>query len=349
MGIENSMDDAPIKKLIEEKYGAATYTLERLAGDASDRSFHRIRINAQPSSGAPASAVLMVLGSPETDPDMPFLNVASFMRRAGLPVPDIFAADLSAGLILMEDFGDATLEDAIRGASPIAVEDLYKKAVELMLDIQLEGTRLKDDSCVAFKLAFDVNKLMFEFNFFKEHALLGYKNAKLSESESAAINEGFMHIAEALSAQPRYLTHRDYHSRNIMVAADGELGLVDFQDARLGPLQYDLVSLLLDSYVELPAGLVDSLKEYYFIRLTERTGEEPEREQFDMIYDYMAFQRCVKAAGSFAFLDCVKKKNRYLKYFAPCLAKARAAASARSELGALADAISVYVEELRQP
>jgi hypothetical protein len=343
------MDSAAVKKLIENNYGDVSFEIDRLAGDASDRSFHRIKFHGNSSSGVPASAVMMVLGAPESDPDIPFLNVASFMRKAGLPVPEIFVVDLAAGLILMEDFGDATLEDAVRVASPSAVENLYKKAVDLMLDIQLNGTRLKNDSCVAFKLAFDVEKLIFEFNFFKEHALLGYKNAKLSNAEEEFINKGFMHVAETLSAQPRYLTHRDYHSRNIMAFSSGGLGLVDFQDARLGPLQYDLVSLLLDSYVELPEGLVSTLKDYYVDRLTERAGEEPDRAHFDLIYDYMAFQRCVKAAGSFAFLDCVKNKNRYLKYFAPCLSKARAAAAERPELAALLDAISVYVEELRQP
>ncbi len=339
------MESKRMENFIKERFGAGGFRVEGLAGDASDRRFFRVTSD-DPVTGGSKTAVLMALAQPWNDGELPYLNVRDFLAGAGLPAPALYHADLGAGMILIEDFGDVTLEDAVRDAPPDEIERLYKKAVELMLRIQIEGTRARVDSCIALSLAFDVDKLMFEFNFFLEHAVLGYKAAKVSPADEAIITRGFRLISETLAAESQYLTHRDYHSRNLMVR-DGELGLVDFQDARLGPLQYDLVSLLLDSYVRIPDSLIDSLYEYYLRRLEDEYDIRPDRAHFDRIYSYMTAQRCIKAAGSFAYLDCVKKKNRYLKYFAPCLARVGPAISGIDELASFYMTLSKYIEELR--
>ncbi|MFA6451388.1 MAG: phosphotransferase [bacterium] len=338
------MEDKNIENFLRSKYEFSGFNVDKLAGDASDRKFYRVTFNEPVCSGS-ERAVLMVLEQPWTDGELPYLNVRVFMEKAGLPVPALYHADLASGLILIEDYGDATLEDAIRNA-PAKTEDLYKLAVDLMLRIQIEGAKARDESCMAFSLSFDVEKLMFEFNFFYEHAIMNYKCGGVAHADESIIQAGFQKIAETLAAEPRYLTHRDYHSRNLMVTGGGELGLVDFQDARLGPLQYDLVSLLLDSYVKIPDALIVKLYEYYLDRLERVYGMKQDRAGFDKIYDYMAIQRSIKAAGSFAYLDCVKKKDRYLKYFAPCLARVGPAASKHAELAPFIAALSKYVEEI---
>jgi N-acetylmuramate 1-kinase len=340
------MDLQNVENFLRSKFKFDDFRIDKLAGDASDREFYRIILSGAVGD-LPGSSVLMVLANPWTEGELPFLNVRDFMEKAGLPVPEMYHADLGAGLLLMEDYGDFTLEDEVRGASPARTEKLYKSAVDLMLRIQIDGTRARDNSCMAFSLAFDVEKLMFEFNFFYEHAVLNYKGGGVAAADEEVIRAGFMKIAETLSAEPRYLTHRDYHSRNLMVLPDDKLGLVDFQDARLGPLQYDLVSLLLDSYVRLPDDLIKILYEYYIERLEKSHGIKAGRAHFDRIYDYMAIQRCIKAAGSFAYLDCVKNKNRYLKYFAPCLSKVKPAISGHDELAPFHETLSKYVEEIR--
>jgi hypothetical protein len=340
------MDIKSIEKFLKIKYGIADFSTEKLAGDASDREFYRIIFPA-PVIGGKRTAVLMALGSPWKDGELPYMNVRTFMEKIGLPVPALYHADLAAGFILIEDFGDLTLEEAVRKAPPGRVEELYKSAVDLMLEIQAGGTRARDDSCVSFSLSFDVEKLMFEFNFFYEHAVIGYKGGGAAPGDESLIRNGFLAVSETLASEPRFLNHRDYHSRNLMVKADGKLALVDFQDARLGPLQYDLVSLLFDSYVTLPEELTGSLYEYYIGKLEKDYGLPRDRERFDRIYDYMTVQRCIKAAGSFAYLDCVKKKNRYLQYFKPCLSHVRPAVERRPELTPFYEALSRYVEELR--
>lgn len=339
------MDTDRVRGFLREKFDVESFQIRKRAGDASDRSFFRLYFSAPAVCGA-NRAVLMLLGEPWTEGELPYLNVRRFMERAGLPVPALYHENTAAGMILIEDFGDVTLEDAIRESAPKKIEALYRLAIDLMLRIQIDATRSHDDSCVAFSLAFDVEKLMFEFNFFFEHALLNHKAAKVTNDDELLIRRGFKHIAEILAAEPRFLNHRDYHSRNLMVDG-GRLCLVDFQDARLGPIQYDLASLLMDSYAQLPDSMIERLYEYCIAKLNGDYRMKIDRAHFDRIFDYMVVQRNIKAAGSFAYLDCVKKKNRYLKYFAPCLSRVKPAALRREELISFYETLAKYVEELR--
>ncbi|HOX29112.1 MAG TPA: phosphotransferase [bacterium] len=335
-----------VKRFVERKHGRAEFRLDKLAGDASDRSFHRISfVGASPQGYS--SAILMELGQPWTDGELPYLNVRRFMEKIGLPVPALYDTDLASGFILIEDFGDVTLEDAVRGAPRPRFDSLYEKAVDLMLRIQVEATRLRDDSCVSFSLAFDVEKLMFEFDFFYDHALLNYKAASVSPEDERIIKSGFLAISEKLAGHALYLNHRDYHSRNIMVAPGDRLCLVDFQDARLGPVQYDLVSLVMDSYVPVPEDACEPLCRHCLETLDSLYGIKQDPELFTEIFDYMTIQRCIKAAGSFAYLDCVKMKNRYLKYFVPCLSRVRTAFERRPELGRFHETLSKYTPEIK--
>ena len=307
---------------LSNEYPGINFEVSLLAGDASDRSFCRVSFY-EPDAKLPDSAVLMVLEEPFIDGELPYLNVQKCMSAAGLPVPETLIPAPEKGFLLLEDFGDTMLEDVLQDASVEEKIRLYKMAASLMIDIQLTGTDRDYPDCIAFRLAFDVEKLMFEFNFFYEHAIGNYKQAVPTPEDDKAIRAGFLKICEILSAEPRYLTHRDYHSRNIMLKEDDTLGLVDFQDARMGPLQYDLASLLLDSYALLPDEVIDPVYEYYIEEFERRSKTDIDRDHFDNIYDYMAIQRSIKAAGSFAFLDVVKKKNRYLKNFAPVLSIAK--------------------------
>jgi N-acetylmuramate 1-kinase len=121
-----------------------------------------------------------------------------------------------------------------------------------------------------------------------------------------------------LARQPRVFTHRDYHSRNLMVYQE-RLRLIDFQDARLGPCQYDLASLLYDSYVVLPADLRAELLTYYLEHKATTAGASLESESFLLIFDYMCLQRNLKALGTFAFQTVVKCTSRYLEAIPPTL------------------------------
>ncbi len=335
----------PISEFVARQTSTPVISTLKLAGDASDRRFHRVT-TAAPVFSDVSSCIVIELGHPiEGDPlAIPFLDVLTFMQDCALPVPAFFAADTEAGLIAVEDFGDVMLQSAIEGRPDIEVLSYYREAVEIIVAMQTR-TVPPPRRCIAHDLAFDTEKLMFELDFFYDNAITIYKQAKPGEVERNAIREGFAKIAGTLSDEHRVFTHRDYHSRNIMVRPDGTLALIDFQDARLGPAQYDLVSLLLDSYAALPACLIGELKEYY-LDISSRAGLHHTRPHFDKIFDYMTVQRSIKAAGSFAYLDCIKSKNRYLHCFEPVLRYAADALNRLPELDAFHSAITEFIPEL---
>src|SRR5678810_813519 len=138
--------------------------------------------------------------------------------------------------------------------------------------MQRRGSELASEEYVPYSIAFDVEKLSWELQFFVKHFLEAYRGASLTASEREALNVELLRIAEELAAEPRVFCHRDYHSRNLMLH-DSQLYIIDFQDARMGPDTYDLVSLLRDSYVDLPPQTVGELMAYFLaLRDGDRAG-----------------------------------------------------------------------------
>lgn len=334
-------------RLLADNGLSDNYEITMVAGDASDRTFWRISFQ-EPSAMCGRTAVLMSYGTDKSSGGMDvFLDVQKAMHAARLPVPEIFCSDRAEGFVLMEDFGDDMLESIVAKGSESEILSMYKKAVDLIVKIQVAGEGRMDPDCGAFFLAFDVEKFMFEFNFFYEHAVLGLKKVEPSDGDKAIIFNGFNHIAEYLSGQKRFMTHRDYHSRNLMVT-NGELGMVDFQDARMGPRQYDLVSLLHDSYVQISGNMVATLYDYYISSSADAglpVGDSI--ESFEKAYLYMTVQRSIKAAGSFAYLDTVKGKSRYMQYFPTVLGYAKTALLKLDGMEEFYDTLSKYFLELK--
>jgi aminoglycoside/choline kinase family phosphotransferase len=191
--------------------------------------------------------------------ELPFVNVHRYLKQAGVPVPEIYHAAPEAKALFLEDAGDTLLEGVVRSArSPDEFLPLYERCLEILVRIQWDGTKALDGKAIPSRLAFDVGKFSGEIDFFFENAVRGYGGISLSEKEE-----------RAMAALPRVLAHRDYHSRNIMVIPAGEgkaapqLRILDFQDARMGNVFYDLSSLLRDSYVTLPDKAVDELVYVY--------------------------------------------------------------------------------------
>jgi aminoglycoside/choline kinase family phosphotransferase len=279
-----------------------------LQGDASDRRYYRLLLSA-PVAGF-TSLVVMRLARPYTAGELPFVNVQRYLALTGIPVPHIVCDDAAHGVIVLEDLGDVTLEAALRGASAPQIDGWYRQALDLLLRLQHPVAPPPRRSCVAFRLAFDVEKLMWELDFFMTHMLQGLCGQTLASSEAAALRGQFRRICAILARQPRVFTHRDYHSRNLMVQGQ-RLRVIDFQDARLGPCQYDLASLLNDSYVELPPDVRERLLTYYLERKSALDGCALDRHAFRHLFDYMGLQRNLKALGTFAFQIAVKGNPRY--------------------------------------
>jgi aminoglycoside/choline kinase family phosphotransferase len=185
--------------------------------------------------------------------------------------------------------------------------------------------------CTAFKMEFDVEKLLWELNYGRDHLMIKLCGIKLSEIEKRELEKVFMKICETLHAEPKYIAHRDYHSRNVMLKF-GKARIIDFQDARLGPIQYDLVSLLRDSYVNMDEPIARELIGYYLDRRREIKATHPlediSLEKFMRIYEIQTIQRCFKACGSFSSFYNLRGDVRYLKYIAPTLQRVKTSLTA---------------------
>ena len=300
-----------------------------MPGDASTRQYHRVSL----VGGSPASAILMVL--PEACPpepmDVPFLNIRSHLADLGLPVPGHYFSMPREGVVALEDLGDQTLETALESASRPEAEAWYREALESLIRMQTDR-----GDCSAFTYAFTSEKFEAELAFFLDHAIEGLWKRDLSARDRAALTGEFRRLSEALVSQGSVFVHRDYHSRNLMVLkVFPKLGILDFQDARLGPAAYDAASLLYDSYVTLPGEFRDALIEYYRSRRENETGERSDRETFNRSLRIAATQRNLKAVGTFAYQAGVLGKRRYLASIPPTLEYVRDHCGRLSELAGL--------------
>jgi aminoglycoside/choline kinase family phosphotransferase len=276
----------------------APQTIERLAGDASTRAYYR----AHYSDGS--TAVLMLQPEPGRNLEASFLDVHGFLERLGLPVPKVYLHDPRAGLLVLEDLGNDLLELVVGRSEDSRVRDLYIRAVELLIRMR-RCTRGRESRCGAFRLAFDQGKLMEELHFFMTHFVRGLCALRPSRHAEVELEAFFTMISAVLAAEPRIFSHRDFHSRNLILHRN-RLVMIDFQDARVGPAQYDLASLLRDSYVSLPDELVSELLNYY-------AADFPQAHtaRFRYIFDVMSLQRNIKALGTFGYQISVRRSSRY--------------------------------------
>jgi aminoglycoside/choline kinase family phosphotransferase len=298
--------------LAEQDLTGRTLTVVPLTGDASDRRYFRVLLKDS------KTIVLALHQGPIEYAAMPFVAIARLLAEVPLPVPQILHHSDPLGVLGLEDLGDVTLQAHLGAATAAEHAELYRQAVELIARMQQRGEALRSDAYPPYRIAFDVEKLTWELEFFVKHYLLGYKGAAPSMAERDALRTEWSAIVEELAAEPRVLCHRDYHSRNLMLH-DGSLYIIDFQDARMGPDTYDLVSLLRDSYADLTPQQVDELIAF-FLALK---GQPPGRE-FRRRFDLMALQRNLKALGTFGYMTTSRNNTVYIQYIPRTLAHVKA-------------------------
>ena len=329
-----------------------------LVGDASSRSYYRVRVPHTASSHLfPASVVVMAYPD-EIAPgkELPFLNVHRYLRLAGIPVPDVLHHKPESRLLFLEDAGDTMLEDAVKKHGTTACLPMYEQCIEVLVRIQADGTRTLDGSAIPARLAFDMAKFGEEIDFFFEQAVRKYGGIRLSGSEERAIEDLFIPFLERTVSLPRVLTHRDYHSRNVMVLADTPakpekpgLRVLDYQDARMGSVFYDLASLLRDSYVTLAEEEEDHLK-YVWRHLAHkellRAAGDP--GAFTELLDAAALQRNVKAIGTFGNQAHTRGKKLYLHFIPPTVARLRSNFSRNPAMRPLSEKLLPLLEALAE-
>jgi hypothetical protein len=178
-----------------------------------------------------------------------------------------------------------------------------------------------------------------------KHFVVAYRGAAITDEARAAISAEFAGMIAELAGETRVLCHRDYHSRNLMWKA-GRLFIIDFQDARMGPDTYDLVSLLRDSYMDISD---EALEEYlaYFRALAGAPSVGPDAAQFRRRFDLMALQRNLKALGTFGYMTAVRRNPVYIQYVPRTLRYARTTLLKYPRFARLRELLAGYIDELR--
>ncbi len=306
-----------------------------LTGDASDRQYFRVQLRNEPSQ------VLALHTGPIEFEKLPFVNVAGLLARMPVPVPRILAHANDLGIIALQDLGDVTLQAHLGAATPAEHAALYRQAVSFIEVLQRRGRELASPAHLPYGIAFDVEKLTWELQFFTKHFLEGYRGVPLASAAREALAAEYAAIIGELAAEPRVLCHRDYHSRNLMLH-EGSLYIIDFQDARMGPDTYDLVSLLRDSYVDFTEAQVEELIAFFLA-----LRGDADLAEFRRRFDLMALQRNLKALGTFGFQTISRGNPVYIQYIPRTLSYVRANLAKYARFGRLQGLLAEHVEELR--
>jgi N-acetylmuramate 1-kinase len=334
LGAEAVLDRRITEFLLEHTgKGPNTLAVAALTGDASTRRYFRV---AAPEG----TSILALYPEPFVADDLPFLSIRDLMAGWGLPVPAVLAWDAERGIVLQEDLGDTTLQDALPAVGDARRDELYRQAIDQLVRLQ-QAAAGSSKAAPCFRVAFDIEKLSWELHYFLKHFVEGLRARELGVEDRATLSEGFHRLAEEIASWPRVLCHRDFHSRNLMIH-DGGLHWIDFQDARMGPATYDLASLLRDSYVDLPEDFVSERAE----ELRQSALPQEARDTFLHRFELTSIQRNLKALGTFGYMTVVAGKTVYERYVPRTLALARSALARRPELAGIHRVLANHIEEL---
>lgn len=283
-----------------------------LAGDGSDRLWYRV----QSGNMRLVASDHGLKPSPGPSEVNAFVSIGRHLMRRDLPVPRLYQYDLFSGWVFMEDLGDTHLQAVVRKEnSPEALRALYRSVIDILIRFSTDGFDGFDPAWTCQSAAYDRDLILErECGYFVEAFLKGYLGLDVSKQE---FESGFEKFAEgALSGAFTGLMHRDFQSRNILIH-HGRLGIIDFQGARSGPIQYDVASLLIDPYAGLPESLQEELFSYTMAKLSETHRFDP--DEFRGCYEYCRITRNLQMLGAFGYLSRVKGKRQFEQFIPPAL------------------------------
>ncbi|WP_366044517.1 phosphotransferase [Methylomonas sp.] len=267
--------------------------IEPASSDASFRRYFRVKH---------ADGCHVVMDAPPDKENIaPFIRNAVLLQKAGLHVPAIYQQNLELGFLLLEDLGSQSFLDAL---TPENADSLYRTALDSLFKLQGDI-----DPSLCGLPVYDQALLSRELVIFYEWFLEKRLSIVIPTATRQALDDCL--IGAALQ-QPQVCVHRDYHSRNLMVLAADSPGVIDFQDAVVGPITYDLVSLLRDCYIRWPLQQVIDWLEQYYQQLLAARMLNCDFRQFKRWFDLMGLQRHLKAIGIFSRLHLRDDKPGYL-------------------------------------
>ena len=285
-----------LENWLKDQFPAKPFTLQPASADASFRRYFRVFFDDR---------TLIVMDAPPQQEDCtPFLRVAEILAATGVHVPAILAQNQDLGFLLLSDLGNTTFLEALNN-QPDSANDLYGEATDALV-------RMQSSQQAESLPAYDEALLSRELNLFPDWYIAKHLQVDLSAKQQAVLRAVFAKILQNNLAQSKVLVHRDYHSRNLMVASPNP-GIIDFQDAVYGPVTYDLVSLFKDAYIRWDEEHILD----WAIRYWEKARQAglPVNADFAAFYrdfEWMGVQRHLKVLGIFARLNYRDGKAAYL-------------------------------------
>ena len=298
-----------VQSYTDNNRGDRTFYWTRLPEDGSRRIFYRLRSDRE--------SYIIMINPPVTESaekeNLSFLKIGNHLFGNQIPVPCIYKYDLVNGWFIIEDLGTKNLQEASANSNDTI--PLYKKVIDLLINMQFEGRKdFNLNWCYHTKKYDRFIMEKFESDYFLTYFLQGIHGLKQGLDE---LRFSFKHLSyNASLADNNFFLHRDFQSRNLMVK-NNKIGVIDWQGGRLGPLQYDLASLLIDPYVMLKNEEQMILYDYYMTLLVKRLSGVS--TLFSKHYPYIAVQRNLQILGAFSYLSKVQGKNNFLSYISPSL------------------------------
>ncbi|RLA21514.1 MAG: aminoglycoside phosphotransferase [Gammaproteobacteria bacterium] len=324
------INDKRLGEIIEwlrTKFGNDDFSIEPASSDASFRRYFRV-IREDTS--------WIVMDAPPKEEDVgPFIRVAKLFAEVGINVPRILMEDRERGFLLLDDLGKVSYLEKL---SPDQAGGLYADALDSLLKLQL-GVDKVDSNLPAY----DELLLRQEMGLFQEWFLEKLLCIELPETDQLILDDARTELVSSALEQPSACVHRDYHSRNLMVTENGNPGIIDFQDAVIGPITYDLVSLLRDCYISWPDERIEGWLQSYHQKLINADVTTVPFNQFLYWFDLMGMQRHMKAIGIFSRLKLRDGKEGYLADIPRTLDYVRAICRRREQFSKLGQIIDEQV------
>lgn len=269
--------------------------LKPVDGDAGFRKY--FRLNSLPP-------LIAVYSPPDTENNPQFCAVAHALREHGVHTPQVLARDFKHGFMLLEDLGFDLLLGELNDDS---VEGLYAHAMMTLLHIQ------QSECDYSIYPQYNKERLLSELHVFPNWFIKQLLSRDLNQDEEALLDRCFDMLCHRALNQTQVVVHRDFHSRNLLVIEGASLGVIDFQDAVIGPVTYDLASLLRDCYISWSDAQVENWCLTY-LRMAQEVGVMPvtDKQAFMCDFDLMGLQRHIKVLGVFSRLFLRDSKSRYL-------------------------------------
>jgi len=275
-------------------------TAQKLAGDASTRSYFRVREAEEQFVICKYNDASQNLNS--------FLKIVKILEENGIRVPRLIDEITDSGVVLQEDLGQESLHSSFAVLDSDDFFSYYEKAIDIIIKMQKIDQK-KYKSSDFSSLSFDSEKLMYEVNFCCTYFIEKYLGQGAKKNQLKVVTDCYFKVAAYLEKHCNVFVHRDYHSKNLMIK-EQELVVIDFQDARMGTIAYDLVSLLEDSYIPIP----EQLKNKLYNCFESKAVIPYSKDEFSYLYRMTAIQRIFKAIGSFSYVFELKKDPKYLRY-----------------------------------